>query len=68
MGQAKLRGSLEQRQAEGKARREERASEAKRRADARWSAMTPEQRKRAIELQTLVAIALAFTTDAGVTP
>lgn len=65
MGEAKLRGTLEQRQAEGKVKREERAAEAKRREDARWNAMTPEQRKRAIELQTFVALAFAMTDDFG---
>lgn len=55
MGQAKLRGSFEQRQAEGIVKREQREAEQERKRLERLASMTPEQKQRLHDLKTLLA-------------
>ena len=60
MGEAKRRGTREQREAEGREKRVQQSVEAQARRDARWASMTDEQRK---TLVMLLATAAAMKDD-----
>lgn len=56
MGQAKLRGSKEQRVAEGVHKRAQEAVERDARRKAHWASLTPRQRQKAAEVASMVAM------------
>lgn len=57
MGQAKLRGTKEQRVAEGEAKRLDAEMEFERQKMERWKAMTPRQRKRELNVAQFMIMA-----------
>ncbi len=67
MGQAKLRGTREQRVAEGIAKRLKREAEMEAERARRWRNMTPAQRRKQLELASILAIAAGMngTPDHG---
>jgi hypothetical protein len=64
MGQAKLRGDFETRQAEGIARRAREKAARDESERLRWERLTPAQRKRELEARKLVAMWMALANSA----